>query len=106
MASQASVSPANSAFVPASNDDHRIEQPDMRNMAFSLFHARTPMSEDHWKQIGALLQKANEERLKVVCQEPLAGAPGSTMPKSGNAQRTSRSVRDGLGALLRPNSRQ
>lgn len=106
MASQASVLPANSAFVPASNDDHRIEQPEMRNTAFSPFHARTPMSEDHWKQVGALLQKANEERLKVIYQEPLAGPPGSMMPKSRTAQRTSRSVQDGLGALLRPDSRQ
>lgn len=106
MASQASVSPANGAFVPASNDDHRVEQPDLRNMPFSPFHARTPMSEDHWKQVGALLQKANEERLKVIYQEPLAGPPGSMMQKSRNTQRTPRSVQDGLGALLRPDSRQ
>jgi hypothetical protein len=106
MASQASVLPANSAFVPASNDDHRIEQPEMHNTAFGPFRARTPMSEDHWKQVGALLQKANEERLKVIYQEPLAGPPESMMPKSRNAQRTSRSVQDGLGALLRPDSRQ
>ena len=106
MTSQASVLPANSAFVPASNDDHRIERPEMRNTAFSPFPARRPMSEDHWKQVGALLQKANEERLKAIYQEPLAGPPGSMMQKSRNTQRTSRSVQDGLGALLRPDSRQ
>jgi hypothetical protein len=106
MASQASASPANVAYVPASNNDHRIEQPDMRNTAFSPFHARTPMTEDHWRQVGALLQKANEERLKVIYQEPLSGAPGSMMPKSRNTQRTSHSMQDGLGALLRADSRQ
>jgi hypothetical protein len=106
MTSQASASPANGAFVPASNDDRRIEQPDMRNTAFSPFHARTPMTEDHWKQVGALLQKANEERLKVIYQEPLSAAPGSMMSKSRSTQRTSHSMQDGLGALLRADSRQ
>jgi hypothetical protein len=106
MASEASVPPANGAFASAPDDDHRIEQPDMRNMAFSLFHARTAMSEDHWKQVGALLQKANEERLKVIYQEPLSGAPGSMMAKSRSTQRTSHSMQDGLGALLRTDSRQ
>jgi len=90
MASQASVSPAKGAFVPASNDDHRIEQPDLRNMPFSPFHARTPMSEDHWKQVGALLQKANEERLKVIYQEPLAGPPGSMMQRTKREKDTIR----------------
>ena len=52
------------------DDDHCTEQPDMRNMAFTLFHRKTAMSDDHWKQIGAVLQKANEERLKLARQEP------------------------------------
>ena len=31
-----------------------------------------------------ILQKANEERLKVVSQEPLAGSPDSKQPESRN----------------------
>ncbi|MBN8463197.1 MAG: hypothetical protein J0M01_10335 [Dechloromonas sp.] len=106
MASQANVSPATNAFVPTSGNAHRIDQPDMRNMALSIFHRRTAMTDDHWKQVGALLQKANEERMKVIYQEPLAGPPGSMKPASRIAQRTSGAVPEGSCALLRPIPRQ
>jgi hypothetical protein len=36
------------------------------------FRAKASMSEDHWKEIGALLQKANEKRWSFVSQEPSA----------------------------------
>lgn len=94
MASQTSISPANNAPVATSGDDNRIEQPDMRHMAFALFRAKTQMSDDHWKQVGALLQKANEQRLKAIYQEPLASPPGSVKPESRNLPRTSRPVQE------------
>lgn len=106
MASQTSISPANNAPLVTSGDDNRIEQPDMRNMAFALFRARTPMSDDHWKQVGALLQKANEQRLKAIYQEPLASSPGSVKPESRNSPRTSRPVQECVCAVLHPSSRQ
>jgi hypothetical protein len=84
MASKARIPLIKNAPVATVGDDHGAGQPEMRNMAFALFHPKAPMSDDHWKQIGALLQKANEERLKVVSQEPLAGLPESKQPESRN----------------------
>ena len=84
MASKARMPLIKNAPVVTLGDDHGAGQPEMRNMAFALFRPKAPMSEDHWKQIGTLLQKANEERLKVVSQEPLAGSPESKQPDSRN----------------------
>jgi len=106
MTSQTNVSPATIAIAPGSADDQRIERRDMRNIGLSIFHRRTVMTEDHWKQVGALLQKVNEERLRLVYQEQLASATGSMNPASRNAPRTSRPVSDGSCALLRPVPRQ
>lgn len=106
MTSQANVSPATNAIAPGSGDDQHIEQRDMRNIALSIFHRRTVMTDDHWRQVGALLQKVNEERLRLVYQEQLASPNGSMNPASRNAPRTSRPVSDGSCALLRPLSRQ
>ena len=84
MASKARIPLIKNTPVATLGDDHRAGQPEMRNMAFALFHPKAPMSDDHWKQIGALLQKANEERLKFVSQEPFAGSPESKQPESRN----------------------
>ena len=84
MASKARIPRIKNAPVATVGDDHGAGQPETRNMAFALFHPKAPMSDDHWNQIGALLQKANEERLKVVSQEPLAGLPESKQPESRN----------------------
>jgi hypothetical protein len=65
------------------------------------FRARASMSEDHWKEIGALLQKANEKRWSVVSHEPSADLPDSKQSDSGNRPRSSNSAEDGLCALLR-----
>ena len=65
------------------------------------FRARASMSEDHWKEIGALLQKANEKRWSVVSNEPSAALPDSKQLDSGNRPRSSNSAEDGLCALLR-----
>jgi hypothetical protein len=75
MASQGRISVNRNVPETTLGNDHCTEQPDMRNMAFMLFHHKTAMSDDHWKQIGALLQKANEERSKVDYQEPFACPP-------------------------------
>ena len=75
MATQGRISLSRNVPEAALGDDQCTEQPDMANMAFTLFHRKTAMSDDHWKQIGALLQKANEERSKVVYQEPFACPP-------------------------------
>jgi hypothetical protein len=75
MASQGRITLHRNVPEAASGDDHCTEQPDLRNMAFTLFHRKTAMSDDHWKQIGALLQKANEERSNVVYQEPFVCPP-------------------------------
>ena len=96
MASKARIPLINNAPVATVGDDHGAGQPEMRNMAFALFHPKAPMSDDHWKQIGALLQKANEERLKVVSQEPSVDQPESKQPGSGNMAKSSNSVHDSL----------
>ena len=75
MASHGSI-PRNRNVPEATlGDEHCTEQPDMRNIAFTLFHRKTAMSDDHWKQIGTLLQKANEERLKFAYQKAVACPP-------------------------------
>jgi hypothetical protein len=65
------------------------------------FRAKASMSEDHWKEIGALLQKANEKRWSVASQEPPAGMPDSKKSDSKSMPQSSNSVQDGLCALLR-----
>ena len=75
MASQGRMPLNRNAPESALDNVHCTEQPDMRNMAFTLFHRKTAMSDDHWKQIGALLQKANEEQLQFAYQEPVACPP-------------------------------
>jgi len=65
------------------------------------FRAKASMNEDHWKEIGALLQKANEKRWSVASQEPSAGMPDSRQSDSRNLPQSSKSVQDGLCALLR-----
>jgi hypothetical protein len=62
------------------------------------------MSDAHWKEIGAVLQRANEKRLSVVSQEPSVDQPESKQPGSGNMAKSSNSVQDGLCALLRSGS--
>jgi hypothetical protein len=65
------------------------------------FRAKASMSEEHWKEIGALLQKANEKRWSVVSQEPSADLPDTKQSDSGNRPKSSNSAQDGLCALLR-----
>jgi hypothetical protein len=65
------------------------------------FRAKASMSEDHWKEIGALLQKANEKRWSVASQEPPAGMADSKQSDSRNMPKSYNSVQDGLCALLR-----
>jgi len=65
------------------------------------FRAKASMSEDHWKEIGALLQKANEKRWSAVSQEPSAGLRDSKQSDSKNMPQPSNSAQDGLCALLR-----
>ena len=48
------------------------------------FRAKTSKSDTHWKEIGAVLQRANEKRLSVVYQEPSVvhnPNPSSRAPK-------------------------
>ncbi len=66
-----------------------------------IFRAKASMSEDHWKEIGALLQEANEKRWSVVSQEPSADPPDAKQSGSGNGPKSSNSAQDGLCALLR-----
>ena len=68
------------------------------------FRAKAPMSDAHWKEIGAVLQRANEKRLSVVSQEPSVDQPESKQPGSGNMAKSSHSAQDGLCALLRSGS--
>jgi hypothetical protein len=65
------------------------------------FRAKASMSEDHWKEIGALLQNANEKRWSVVSQEPSADLRDAKQVDSGNRPKSSNSAQDGLCALLR-----
>jgi hypothetical protein len=68
------------------------------------FRAKAPMSDAHWKEIGAVLQRANEKRLSVVSLEPSVEQLESKQPGSGNMAKSSNSVQDGLCALLRSGS--
>ena len=68
------------------------------------FRAKASMSEDHWKEIGALLQNANEKRWSVVSQEPSADLRDAKQADSGNRPKSSNSAHDGLCALLRSGS--
>ena len=40
------------------------------DIARATFCAKASMSDAHWEEIGAVLQRANEKRLGVVSQEP------------------------------------
>jgi len=62
----------------------------------ATFRAKAPMSDAHWKEIGAVLQRANEKRLSVVSQEPSVDQPESKQPGSGNMAKSSNSAQDGL----------
>ena len=53
-----------------------------------IFRAKA-MSDAHWKEIGAVLQRANEKRLSVVSQEPSVDQPESKQPGSGNMAKSS-----------------
>ena len=68
------------------------------------FRAKAPMSDAHWKEIGAVLQRANEKRLSVVSQEPSVDQPESKLPDSGDMAKSSNSVHGSLCALLRSGS--
>ena len=70
----------------------------------ATFRAKASMSDAHWKEIGAVLQRANEKRLSVVSQEPSVDQPESKQPGSGNMAKSSNSAHDGLCALLRSGS--
>ena len=70
----------------------------------ATFRAKAPMSDAHWKEIGAVLQRANEKRLSVVSQEPSVDQPEPKQPGSGNMAKSSNSAQDGLCALLRSGS--
>ena len=65
------------------------------------FRAKAPMSEDHWREIGVLLQKENEKRWGVVSQEPSADLVDSKQSDSRNIPKSFSSVQAGLCALLR-----
>ncbi len=67
------------------------------------FRAKASMSDAHWKEIGAVLQRANEKRLSVVYQ-PSVDQPESKQPGSENMAKSSNSAHDGLCALLRSGS--
>lgn len=70
----------------------------------ATFRAKPSMSDAHWKEIGAVLQRANEKRLSVVSQEPSVGQSEPKKRDSGNMPKPSKSVQDGLCALLRSGS--
>ena len=70
----------------------------------ATFRAKPSMSDTHWKEIGAVLQRANEKRLSVVSQESSVVQPESRFPDSGNRPKSPSSAQDGLCALLRSNS--
>ena len=70
----------------------------------ATFRAKAPMSDAHWKEIGAVLQRANEKRLSVVSREPSVDQPESKQPGSGNMAKSSNLAQDGLCALLRSGS--
>lgn len=65
------------------------------------FPAKPSMTEDHWKEIGALLQKANEKRWSFVSQEPSGDPLDSKRSDSRNVSQSLKSVQDGSCALLR-----
>lgn len=64
------------------------------------FRAKPTMTEDHWKEIGALLQKANEKRWSMVCQEPSGDPLDSKRSDSRNVSQSFKSVQNGSCALL------
>ena len=70
----------------------------------ATFRTKASMSEAHWKEIGAVLQRANEKRLSVVSQEAAVDQTESMRPGSGNIAKSSNSAQDGLCALLRSSS--
>jgi hypothetical protein len=74
------------------------------DIVMATFRAKASMSDVHWKEIGAVLQRANEKRLSVVSQEPSVDQPESKQPGSGNMAKSSNSAHDGLCALLRSGS--
>lgn len=65
------------------------------------FPAKPSMTEDHWKEIGALLQKANEKRWSAVWQEPSADLLDSKRSHSRSIPQSFNSVKDASCALLR-----
>jgi len=66
------------------------------DIAKATFCAKASMSDAHWEEIGAILQRANEKRLSVVSQEPSVDQPESKLPDSGNMAKSSNSVHDSL----------
>ena len=64
------------------------------------FRAKAPMSEDHWKEIGTLLQKENEKQWSVS-QEASADLVDSKQSDTRNIPKSFSSVQAGLCALLR-----
>ena len=68
------------------------------------FRAKASMCDVHWKEIGAVLQRANEKRLSVVSQEAAVDQLEAKQSGSGNMAKSSNSAQDGLCALLRGGS--
>ena len=66
------------------------------DIARATFCAKASMSDAHWEEIGAILQRANEKRLSVVSQEPSVDQPESKLPDSGDIAKSSNSVHDSL----------
>jgi hypothetical protein len=66
------------------------------DIARATFCAKASMSDAHWEEIGAVLQRANEKRMSVVSQEPSVDQPESKQPCSGNMAKSSDSVHDSL----------
>ena len=71
------------------------------DIAKVAFRAKPSMTEDHWKEIGALLQKANEHRWSFASQEPSGDLLDSKRPDSRSIRQPFNSVQDGSRALLR-----
>ena len=68
----------------------------VNDIARATFCAKASMSDAHWEEIGAILQRANEKRLSVVSQEPSVHQPESKLPDSGDIAKSSNSVHDSL----------
>ena len=71
MASQGRISVNRNVPEATLGNDHCTEQPDMRNMAFTLFHHKTAMSATTGNRLGSYFRKRTKNDQRLFIKNPL-----------------------------------